>query len=272
MRWSVPHALCYALLLLVALPLAAEPGPGLLFVHGRLKADGAAAYEKYLAGTGPLLGATHFVATMLYRSPSFRARVLPLVGMPIAMTALSFVDSDGRGRRLLLGMTMQFPAIYLPFLIAFLPNAERAGSGQVFRTSPRATLALAREASLIALTSRILTPLLLLATGLAFATGDSPLALTALALFSWGCAVLLATTQLRSLPVMPFTLDEAEQEDADFGKLMGVGLMLAVLGGVFAIYADQPLVMAAGAAIAALAARRLLQAPTHATAVERQPA
>lgn len=223
--------------------------------------------EHRLAHGGALFGATRFVATMLFRSPSFRARVLPLLGMPVAMSILTFLGDEPSGRRLLLGMTMQFPAVYLPFLIAFLPNAERIGSGQVFRASPDATVLVAREASLIALTTRILTPLILLGGigGLAFG-GEDALTMVALTTFSWGAAVLLAASQLSGLNVMPFTLDSEEQSDPAPMALMGVGVVVAGLGGLYALGAGDLMFAWIGPAIAVAALARLRAAPRHARA------
>jgi len=214
--------------------------------------------ERRIAGRGPLLGATRFVATMLYRSAPFRARVLPLLGVPIAMTALAFVGDQGRGQLLLLGMTLQFPAIYLPFLIAFLPSAERASAGHVFATSPHASIELAREASLIALTTRILTPVQLLAALLATVGGIPLLTAASLGMFSWGAAVLLAQFQLAQLRVMPFTVSESEEE-ASIGTLLGFSLLVAVAGGMFALVAGEIIAVAGAAAVAGTAVWRLLR-------------
>ncbi len=231
---------------------------------GRGRFTPLAALERRLAGPGALRGATRFCATMLYRSPSFRARVLPLLGVPIAMTVLAFTSEDERGNRLLLGMTLQFPTIYLPFLIGFLPNADRKGTGRVFDTSPRATLALAREAGLIALTTRILSPILLVGAGLAIAGGEPVRASLALLLFSWGIAVLMAAAQVQALPAMPFSVDATDQEDADFGRLMAAGLVLGAVGGVFAIFADESWAAALAVVIATFGVLRLRNAPRHA--------
>jgi hypothetical protein len=49
-----------------------------------------------LGGRGPRLGIAEFVAVSMWRSPGFRARVLPLLGLPAGMVFLSW---PGRPQR-----------------------------------------------------------------------------------------------------------------------------------------------------------------------------
>ena len=128
---------------------------------------------------------------MLYRSPGFRARVLPLFGIPIAMMLLASTGQQAREQQLLLGMTLQFPAIYLPFLVLFLPFAEHEGAAWLFETSPHHSVELAREASLLALSVRVLLPIHLIAGVALIACGFDPAPTASLVAFSWGPARLL---------------------------------------------------------------------------------
>ena len=59
--------------------------------RGRIASGGALAWlDRKLTGGGTLGGLTEFTSTMLYRSPGFRLRTLPLFGLPLAMVALAF--------------------------------------------------------------------------------------------------------------------------------------------------------------------------------------
>lgn len=220
--------------------------------------------ERSLAGRGPLLGSTAFVGNMLYRSPGFRARVLPLFGLPLAMILLAFSSEQRDGGMILLGICLQFPAIYLPFLILFLPQADHEASSWLFETSPGHNIELARVASLIAISSRILLPVHGLAAVLMLAGGVGVMPTLALASFSLGSAVLLAGLQLRSLTSMPFTVEgEALEGGMEFGSLIGLGMLLAMAGAAFAMIADQFVGLAAGLIMAGLALRHLRSAPAR---------
>lgn len=204
--------------------------------------------DRALCGSGPLLGATSFVAAMLYRSPSFRARVLPLLGVPVAMVLLSFSGERSREQLVLVGTALQFPAIYLPFLVMFLPYGEHAGAGFVFATSPHDDVALARAAALFALLSRIVLPIVAAAALLLLAFGLRPATVATLTVFSASTAVGSGTLALRRLDCMPFTAED-EPAGAEFGDMLALALVLAALGGAFALVAAH----AAGFAIAAVA-------------------
>ncbi|MCA8944505.1 MAG: hypothetical protein KDB80_18230 [Planctomycetes bacterium] len=218
--------------------------------------------EATLAGSGPRLGATRFVATMLFRSASFRGRVLPLLGVPVAMTILAFLGDDG-DHALFLGMAMQFPAIYLPFLIGFLPSGERKGVGRVFATSPVAIPELARDAIRIALTTRVLTPVLVLATALAWVAGLPILDALLLLSFSWGAAVILLHQQTMHVDAMPFSVDSDEPPAAEFGGILAAGIVLGAAGAAYAATSTQPLIAPIGPALAIVATVLLTRIKTR---------
>ncbi|MHC5062756.1 MAG: hypothetical protein ACYTG5_02135 [Planctomycetota bacterium] len=218
--------------------------------------------DRSLARSGPLLGCTCFVAKMLYRSPGFRARVLPLFGLPLAMVLLAFWSEEGREAMFLLGVSLQFPAIYLPFLILFLPQADHEASAWLFETSPEHGVSLAREASLIALSTRILLPVHALALLIMLMTGVDWLMCISLAGFSWGTAVIVASIQIRNLHDMPFTVEgEALEGGMEFGGLVGLGMALAVIGGGFSLIAPDITGLTIGLVIASIAVLRLRSAP-----------
>ncbi len=219
--------------------------------------------DRHLAKQGPLLGMTRFISTMLYRSPGYRARVLPLFGMPIAMILLSMLGSqDGKGHALLLGMTLQFPAIFLPFLVTFLPISDHENSSWVFHTSPHIQPRLYRSASLLSLSSHLLIPLFGLAwLCLSFTSGGEWPKLCfafSLSTFSLALAILTAEFCLRRLHSIPFTQDlDSKDKGADFGGMMGIAAVLSLLGGGFSLLAASPWGLALGLACLGFAASRL---------------
>lgn len=226
-------------------------GPGLL-----------ARLDRRLASGGPLLGVVAFTSSMLCRSPSFRSKVLPIFGLPLAMVLLAFVEPDPGGSRLLLGMTLQFPAIYLPFLVAFLAQAERPGLAWVFATSPEAGIGLGRRAALLSLSSHVLLPAHLVTLTVMLLAGIAPLLSLSLALFALASGILVAGLATRSLDAVPFT-DDREGVQLDIGRLMVPALVLAAGGGAFATIADRGVGLALTAAMVAAAAS-LLRRSSHA--------
>jgi len=226
--------------------------------------------EQRVAGGGPLLGTSAYTSAMLYRSPGFRARVLPLFGVPAAMILLAFGNQDGRAQHLLVGVTLQFPAIYLPFVTMFLAQAEDRGAAWLFDTSPRHSIALAREAALIAISIRLLLPLHLAGALAVIALGFGVLTAGSLALFSWATATFVASLALRSLEHVPFTAPDESETAVDFSHLLGAALVLTALGGGFALLAATPLGLLVGALAAAGATWRLLRPARNASRFQEQ--
>lgn len=220
--------------------------------------------ERRLAGRGPLLGTTEWTSAMLFRSPGFRSRVLPLFGIPIAMALLAFGEQSARERGVLLGVTLQLPAIYLPFLVAFLPHADHAGAGWVFDTAPVEARRLAREAALLSLSVRILLPVQAVAAVAVAALGLGPIRALGLCGFSFGLSVFVAALTLRALDHVPFTAPADEPPALEFGGLVGVSLLLAALGAGFGLVAASIPGLAGGLALAAAAIWFLGRAPARA--------
>lgn len=227
-----------------------------------------AKFDVALARGGPLLGATRFISTMIYRSPGFRARVLPLFGIPAAMVLLSLWDLDNRGaRQLFLGMVLQFPAIFLPFLVAFLTRSDHENAGWIFATSPHRELTLYRRASLIAISTHVLLPIHAVA-GIALVASNA-MSLPAigfglaLALFSWSLGVLACRTALIRLDAIPFSRDDDGEDGGavGMGELMFAAIVLAGLGGGFALFADRPIGWVTGLVLAGITWWSLFQAP-----------
>ncbi|MEM7200789.1 MAG: hypothetical protein AAF628_11015 [Planctomycetota bacterium] len=187
---------------------------------------------------GPHRGFAAFTSTMLVRSPDFRAKVLPLFGVPAAMMGLWLWSPDPGGDTVVLGIALQLPAIYLPLVVAFLVHADQPGCRWVFATSPNGEdLPMARHAAWVSVTTHLLLPAHILGGLALLAFGAGPTAAAALASFSLGSAILAAGLILSRLPSTPFT-QESSDITIDFGSLLGAALVLAAIGGGFARLAD----------------------------------
>ncbi len=230
--------------------------------------------ERWLVGEGPLLGVTAFTATMLYRSASFRAKVLPLFGLPAAMIGLSLAGAEARGQLILIGIAMQFPAIYSPLLVAFLAHADQERGRWVFATSPPGEcLGLARQATTVVLVTRVLLPLHAIGVVAMAAAGIAPLTAANLALFSLGSGAVAAALAARGLRALPFT-DEGNAPPIESNALFGFAAIFGLIGGGFATVADSSVGAVIALAAGAFGLQRCLRRPvTETTApVARTPA
>lgn len=213
-----------------------------------------------MTGGGPARGVAEFVAAQMWRSPGFRARVLPLLGLPAGMVVLSLGDSGGETSYSLLCLLLMLPAIYLPFLIAFLPRADQAGTGWVFAHAPSLTRGLVSRATWRALTTHVLVPTYALALCLVVAFGPARLERAAAAVFAFAVAVL-AAEQMTRIDRVPFTDDREEDRGLDLGVLMTGALALGLAGAAFGGMLPHALRWPVALLVLASAARRLLRAP-----------
>lgn len=222
---------------------------------------------RMLCGSGPRLGIAEFTAMSMWRSPGFRARVLPLLGIPAGMAFLTLRGSDGTEGYVLMCLLLQLPAIYLPFLIAFLPRADQPGTGWVFDQAPRLELAVVRDAAWRALVSHVLLPVMTLALVLLWLAAPDPLAATAATMFAIGLGVLAARVMVRGLASVPFTRNQEGDTGADLGTAFGAALVLGGLGTGFGIglpaAARWPVAMAMLAAAALTLRQPLLRSGTE---------
>ncbi|HLQ39324.1 MAG TPA: hypothetical protein VK348_16055 [Planctomycetota bacterium] len=211
-----------------------------------------------LVAGGPARGIAAFTATMLWRSPGLRARVLPLLGVPAAMVFLALKDGDPRGRQLFLGIALQFPAIYLPFVIAFLPRADQPGTAWVFEQAPRADVALAQRATFAALCTHVLLPVHALAATAMLLSGVPVLLVATAVSCALGIAVVTARLQVGALRAIPFTEPRENADAADLGGLMLYAVGLSLFGAGFGMLPDTLLraLAAAGTVLVALAVLR----------------
>lgn len=184
-------------------------------------------------GAGPGRGIAEFVATSVWRSAGFRARVLPLLGLPAGMVFLGLQHEEPRHGYVFLCLLLQLPAIYLPFLIAFLPRADQPGAGWLFEQSPLLTRELVRDATWRALVTHVLLPVHGFALVLGLLGGSRPVEAAAASTFAFGVAVTAARPMLRALPCVPFTQDRDEASALDLGGLFAYAL---VLGGLAALF------------------------------------
>ena len=185
-----------------------------------------------LSGRGPRLGIAEFVAISMWRSPGFRARVLPLLGLPAGMVFLTLGGEQDSNDYVLVCLLLQLPAIYLPFLIAFLPRADQADTGWVFAHAPGLSTDLVSDATWRALTTHVLLPTYGLALILVTSFGPEPVDRAAAAIFAFGMAVL-AAERMAQMDRVPFTDNREEDRGLEIGNLMAGALLLGLLGTMF---------------------------------------
>lgn len=185
-----------------------------------------------LCGHGPRLGIAEFVAISMWRSPGFRARVLPLLGLPAGMVFLTLGGEQDNNDYVLVCLLLQLPAIYLPFLIAFLPRADQADTGWVFAHAPSLSTDLVSDATWRALTTHVLVPTYGLALVLVMSVGPERIDRAAAAIFAFGMAVL-AAERMAQMDRVPFTDNREEDRGLEMGNLMAGALLLGLLGTVF---------------------------------------
>ena len=256
-RFALALAGCAAVLAATAIALQRVPARTVQ----RVGASWLARLDRRLVGEGPLLGLTAFTSAMLYRSPSFRAKVLPILLLPAAMVVLAMWQADARQQSILLGVTLQLPAIYLPILVAFLAQADEEKSGWVFATSPLIPDPSApRHAALVSLTTHVLTPVHAISFAILCCTQVALGTAVVLSAFSWGAAVIVARIVLQGLEVVPFT-DVSEGMSIDGGSVFALAFVLGLAGGVLAAFAGTPWAVLCAIATAAAAARVLLRRP-----------
>ncbi|MBM3961079.1 MAG: hypothetical protein FJ306_04150 [Planctomycetes bacterium] len=198
----------------------------------------------------------------MWRNAGFRARVLPLLGMPAALLLLAAnATPAGQAPPLAVpALLLQVPAIYLPFLIAFLPRAEQPGAGWLFAHAPRLPLAVVQDAVWRALVSHVLAPVTALAaTALVLREPAAAAATLAAATFALALGVLAARAAVRTLPGVPFTSAREADAGPEVGGLFALALGLGGLGFTFGGWLPPALrwpVALAAIAVAALALRR----------------
>lgn len=197
-----------------------------------------------LAGRGPSAGLAEFTATTMWRSAGFRARVLPLLGLPAGMIYLSLRDGGGEDTReagfVFLCVLLQLPAIYLPFLIAFLPRADQDNTSWVFDQAPPLPLEVVRDAAWRALVTHVLVPVHAIAALLLVATSPAPVAVAGASLFSFAVAVAVSRPMCGSLAGIPFTDDRGGEPAVDLGGLFPFALLLLALAIGYGAFATPP--------------------------------
>ena len=186
-----------------------------------------------ITGPGPSRGVAEFVAVQMWRSAGFRARVLPLLGLPAGMVFLTLGgEGDGGDPYPLLCLLLMLPAIYLPFLIAFLPRSDQAGTGWVFGHAPALSRATVSDATWRALTTHVLLPTYAMALVLVVAIGPDRADRAAAVTYSFAMATLAAKLMSR-IDRVPFTDDREEDRGLDLGALMTGALALGLVGALF---------------------------------------
>lgn len=206
-----------------------------------------------------LLGTASFTAAMLYRSPGFRAKVLPLFGLPVGMWLLAAMSGDATNARRLAAVAAQLPAVYLPFLVAFLGAGDEPRARWVFATAPALSPTVIRHAVLLSICTHVLLP----AHVLLFAASAYPDPIEALvrSVFALGVAVQVGRFALRGWSEVPFSSPE-RTDGLDFGGLVAAALGLTLVGlGFSALSLPWAAVAAALAALSAYATLRRTPGP-----------
>ena len=220
-----------------------------------------------IAGSGPRRGIAEFVAVSIWRSPGFRARVLPLLGVPVGTVAL-LVGEPRDDAFVLLCLLLQLPAIYLPFLIAFLPRADQPGTGWLFAQAPKLSLATIQDATWRALVTHVLLPVHALALLMLLALTAHRLDALPASLFAASIAVLAARSMVSVLRQVPFSANSEGDASADLGAAFAAALVLGGLGTGFAMALPPMARWAVALGTAAFAVARLRQEPATGAAAD----
>ena len=204
--------------------------------------------DRRLAGSPEDAAITGFCSTMLWRSPAVRARVLPLLGVPAAFAFLALRGSEGRGADLFVAMALQFPAIYLPFVIAMMRQSDAQGARWIFDSAPAIGAARVQRAAWISLVTRVLLPVHAMLAAMLLATTDRTLDTALLCVWSACIGATAARVMARAIDDVPFSRDDANT-NLDFGNLMAAALVLAGAAAFVASNGTTTLAVAAGVAV-----------------------
>ncbi len=246
--WRAMPWLCVGALLLLLSVLVSEPENDR---SRRVPPRGAMArLDRRLAGAPEDAAITAFCATMLWRSPSVRARVLPLLGVPAAIAFLALRSGDAQSASLFIAMALQFPAIYMPFVIAMARQSDVPDGRWIFDSAPRISLLRTQRAAAIALITRVLLPVHAVLFALLLATTDRPMWIALLCCYSFCVGGAVTRLMTRELDDVPFSRDDP-QTALDLGNLTVWALALA---GAAALVASAELPLLATATVAAVAA------------------
>lgn len=226
---------------------------------GKRRAGPLLALLRRITPPGPSRGIAEFTAIGIWRSPGYRARVLPLLGIPAAMVFLVVgggVAADPR----LVAVLLQTPAMYLPFLAAFLPRADQPGAAWLFAHAPGLDAATVRDAAWRALVSHVVAPVgIALAVAVAWLAPGAAFSGVAASLFASALAVLAARAAVARLAAPPFTVATEGEAGPDLGALMVGSMALGAAGFAFAAWlppALQWLVATAALALVVATLRR----------------
>jgi hypothetical protein len=213
-----------------------------------------------IAPGGATRALAEFTAIGMWRSAGFRARVLPLLGVPTAMVFLAMRGGTSERDFVLGCVVMQLPAIYLPFLVVFLPRADQPGTAWVFAHAPAVPAALVHDAVWRALVTHVLVPVFALAIALACALGARGLAMLPPAVFALACGVFAARGAARALRELPFTAAHEANAGPDLGAMFASALALGGLGAAFGLWLPRALHWPVAALALSLAAAAVVRA------------
>lgn len=257
--WRLGPLLVAAIVLLLLAALLSDPGTAA--ARARRRGGVLTALLHRLAGRGPRLAIAEFVASSMWRSPGFRSRVLPLLGLPAGMALLSTQGEPAGDGFVFTCLLLQLPAIYLPFLVAFLPRADQPEASWVFAQAPGLTIEVVRDATWRALVTHVLVPVFTLAAVLLLWWRPDRLATGAAVVFAFALAALTAGGLVRRVDNVPFTRAAEAEGGPELGDLFGSALALGGLGAVFGAFVAPAWRLPIAAGVLLLAVLRLRAQP-----------
>jgi hypothetical protein len=165
-------------------------------------------------------------------------------------------------------VVLQLPAIYLPFLVVFLPRADQPGTAWLFQQAPRLPLALVQDATWRALVTHVVLPVFVTAAVLAAVAGATGWQALPAVVFAAGLAILAARAAAARLDTMPFTAAKEAGSGPEMGSLFATAIVLGACGVLFGMWLAPewrwPLALAAlGGGVLALRSGRTVAGGDH---------
>jgi hypothetical protein len=188
-----------------------------------------------------------FVATMLLRDRQFRLRAVPLLVLPFAMGLLHELRADATGDAFFV-VIEQFPAMYLPILMVFLPAADDWRGRWILDTAKDDWQGVRRGIGLGLLQVVVLPAMAVLLVLHAWLY--DPLRAVLAVAFAGGVLMWSLPGVVQHLPAPPFTRSEEDRSgSADLGGNLGRALLLTAIALLFHATLDRVWLAAGIAAV-----------------------
>ena len=178
------------------------------------------------------------------------------------MIALSWRGIDADGRAIWLGMSSMLPAMYMPFLVLFLPRSDQPNAAWLFESAPLDVVATGRSGAMIALTTHVLLPAQVLTFCAMLALRVPWVSCATIATGSFAIAVGATHLATQRLTAVPFTqTDEASGAGLDSGRVLALSLLLGGVGAALGACSHSLIALAAGLVFAVFAVTGLVLKP-----------